>query len=446
MRSNYQIIKRVALGTTMISLLLFASCKIDPVADPNNPGVVPISQNPTPGDIQSVVTGTESAMRDQQGFYWDDVGVIGREFYRISKSDPRLSADLLGKGSAELDNNTFYITNPYAGRYRAIKNANILIEGLTNTTSAAISPLDKTLGIAYAKTIKAHELLMVYNLVYSNGIRVDVSNPDALGPFLSPAASLDAIISLLNEAYADLSANPTETFLFHSSIFGDEAGVFAQFNRALAARCAVYKQDWAGALTALTNSFFNLAGDLDAGAYYKYSTAGGDQLNPMYLPRNGNSEVRIAEPHFITEAESTSDTRLSKVALRNASFQFDDLTGTYDVFLYTSNIDPIAIIRNEELILIYAEANIQLGGVGNLADAVTALNVVRTAAGLPIYAGLVTQAALLTEMLNQRRYSLYGEGHRWVDMRRYNLLGTLPLARAGDDVWPEFPHPAEENF
>ena len=36
----------------------------------------------------------------------------------------------------------------------------------------------------------------------------------------------------------------------------------------------------------------------------------------------------------------------------------DDLSGTYAVFRYKSNTDDIPIIRNEELILLYAEANI----------------------------------------------------------------------------------------
>ena len=107
-------------------------------------------------------------------------------------------------------------------------------------------------------------------------------------------------------------------------------------------------------------------------------------------------------------------------------------------------MDKIPIIRNEELILIYAEAKTQLGGAANLTDAVTAINKIRTAASLPVYSGAATQAALIDEMLKQRRYSLYGEGHRWIDMRRYNRLNTLPLDRAGDDVWVQFPRPANE--
>jgi hypothetical protein len=57
----------------------------------------------------------------------------------------------------------------------------------------------------------------------------------------------------------------------------------------------------------------------------------------------------------------------------------------------------------------------------------------------------MSKPALITEMLNQRRYSLYCEGHRWVDMRRYGLLSQLPVDRPGDDVWARFPIPVSEQ-
>ena len=427
---------------TITFILGLSSCKIDPILDPNAPGESTISSNATLGEIQNVVTGTESAMRDAMAFYWDDAGVIGREFYRFSTSDPRFTSDLLGKGSAVLDNNTFYITNPFAAKYRVVKNTNILISAITNT-KAAISEAERKVGIAYAKTIQAHELLMVFNLEYNNGIRVDVGDPDALGPFLSKDASLDAILSLLNQAYTDLSANGGASFPFNTALYSKVAGQFAKFNRALAARVYVYKSDWANALTALNNSFFDINGDLKNGVYYLYSAAGGDQLNPMFFPLNSSGETRVAQPTFVSQAEA-GDTRVNKVSLRTSPTTQDGLTSAYDFFVYKSNVDPIPIIRNEELLLIYAEAKAQTGGAGNLTDAVNALNKIRNAAGLVNYSGLVTQSAVIDEMLKQRRYSLYGEGHRWIDLRRYNRLGTLPIDRTGDDVWTEFPRPANE--
>ena len=427
----------------VLPLIFFSSCKIEPFPDPNNPGAGTISANPTPGEIQNLVTGIESGIRDNINFYLDDAGVIGREIYRFSSSDPRFTSDLLGKGTSVLDNNTFYITNPFAARYRVVKNINILLDGLTNTTSADIDNVDRTIGKAYANTVKAHELLMVFNLEYNNGIRVDVANPDALGPFLTKEESLNAINDLLNTAYTDLIANASATFPFSTTLYSDTAGQFAKFNRALAARVAVYREDWAGALTALDNSFFDIDGDLNAGVFYLFSNAGGDQLNPMYFPQNSSGETRVVQPSFITDA-APGDTRLSKAPKRTDPTTLDGLTSDYDFFVYKTNVDPIPIIRNEELLLIYAEAKAQLGGAANLDDAVTAINNIRNAANLANYSGAVTQAAIIDEMLNQRRYSLFGEGHRWIDMRRYNRLNTLPIDRPGDDVWEEFPIPATE--
>jgi hypothetical protein len=427
----------------VLTLLFSSSCKVEPILDPNNPGIGTISANPTLGEIQNLVTAIESGMRDNMNFYFDDAGVIGREFYRFSTSDPRFTSDLLGKGTAVLDNNTFYITNPFAAKYRVIKNVNILLDGLTNTTSSDVTGEQRTAGKAYANTIKAYELLIALNLEYDNGIRVDVANPDALGPFLSKDESFNAISSLLDNAYNDLIANAGVNFPFRTTFFSSTAGEFAKFNRALAARVAVYTQNWNGALDALSKSFFDIDGDLTAGVYYIYSSGGGDQLNPMFFPQNSSGETRVVQPSFITNA-APGDTRLSKAPQRTAPTTQDGLTSNYDFFVYKTNIDKIPIIRNEELLLIFAEAKAQVGGAANLDGAVTAINNIRHAANLPNYSGAVTQPALIDEMLNQRRYSLFGEGHRWIDMRRYNRLNTLPIDRPGDDVWQEFPRPATE--
>ncbi|MDQ3277848.1 MAG: RagB/SusD family nutrient uptake outer membrane protein, partial [Bacteroidota bacterium] len=157
----------------LLASLLFAGCRIEPIEDPNNPGVGPLSTNATLSEIQNLVDGAEAAMRNNLGTYYDDVSVIGREYYRFSTSDPRFTSDLLGKENAVLDNNTFYITNPYGARYRVIRNLYILMDAVQNT-KATITDAQKKATVAYAKTIQAHQLLMVYNLLYNNGIRVDV--------------------------------------------------------------------------------------------------------------------------------------------------------------------------------------------------------------------------------------------------------------------------------
>lgn len=216
---------------------------------------------------------------------------------------------------------------------------------------------------------------------------------------------------------------------------------FREVNQALLARIAAYQGDLVGINTFLNDSFFDLDGSLDNGAYYVFSAEGNDIFNPMFFALNSTTaNARIVQPSFVTDAES-GDSRLSKAVLRNTPLTLDGLTGTYDFYVYTSNTSPIPIIRNEELILLYAEAQ----HISNPLLAVQAIDVVRDAAGLSDYSGGLTPADLLDEILQQRRYSLYGEGHRWIDMRRFNRLSELPIDRVGDDVWVQFPIPLNEN-
>ncbi|MEJ0081643.1 MAG: RagB/SusD family nutrient uptake outer membrane protein [Puia sp.] len=68
-----------------------------------------------------------------------------------------------------------------------------------------------------------------------------------------------------------------------------------------------------------------------------------------------------------------NDDRISKATLRPVA-SLNNLSSDRDVWVYTSSTAPMAIVRNEELILIYAEANIQ---TNNFTEAVKALNVIR---------------------------------------------------------------------
>jgi len=163
-------------------------------------------------------------------------------------------------------------------------------------------------------------------------------------------------------------------------------------------------------------------------------------LNPAFFPQNQNGEVRLAHPTYVPELQPGDD-RVNKATKRELAASNSGLSSDRDVWVYTSSTAPIPIIRNEELILIYAEAKIQTNA---LTDAVDALNVIRNSHGLADYSGAMTQAALIDEMLYERRYSLFYEGHRWIDMRRYNRLDQLPIDRPEDDVWLEFPLPLTE--
>lgn len=422
----------------IICIPLFTSCKKD-YGNLNGPTVEAYQGNATIAELNNLVSGTESGMRNSINFYLDDVGTIGRELYHFSNSEPRYVTDLLGASNATLSGSNFYITTPWASRYRVVKNCNVLIDAANNTTLA--TDAQKKAYTGFAKTIEAYQLLMNLNLTDSNGIRVDVADPANLGDIVDYNSGLAAISSLLDDGKNDLTGAEVAFPLAGFGQFSDAAGLI-KFNRALAARVDMYEKKWSDALTALNESFFDLNGDFYMGVNHVFGTGSGDQLNPVFIPQNQNGEVRVAHPSYAADIKSGDD-RISKATLRTSTASIPaGLSSNRDVWVYTSSTAAIPIIRNEELILIYAEANIQLN---NFDDAIKALNIIRTKHGLANYSGDETQVALIDEMLYERRYSLYFEGHRWLDMRRYNRLNQLPLDRADDDVWREFPLPVTEQ-
>ena len=422
----------------LIGVVSMTSCKKD-FGNLNNPTVEDFLKNASKDQLNNLVSGTESAMRNNLGLYLDDVSVIGREIYRFSGADPRYTTDLLGASDAQLNNTGFYIVNTWSAKYRVVKNCNLLIQAANNSTF--ITENEKKAYIGFAKTVKAYQLLLVLNLTGSNGVKIDVDDPAHPAPTVGSDESLTAIAALLDEAKADLGGAEV-SFPLSSGFrsFNDAAGLI-KFNRAIAARVSVYRQKWDEALTNLSESFFDLQGPFELGVYHVFGTGSGDQLNSAFSLQNQAGEVRLAHPDFGTGLDADDD-RQDKATERNSPYTNTDLTSDKDVWVYTSSTAPVPIIRNEELILIYAEAKIQ-GGV--FPDAVTALNTIRTTHNAPVYAGAVNKEALITEMLNQRRYSLYFEGHRWVDLRRYDLLTSLPVDRPEDDVWTAFPLPSTEE-
>jgi hypothetical protein len=437
------------MGATAVGASGCSLFEIDDRADPNGPSLEEILANPTRERLANLAVGVEASSRVDHEFFLIDAGVIGREYWRTSSADPRFTADLLGKSGSVLDDNTFYLTRPWAARYRAIRTANTLLQGLeVNTT---LSAEEKAGGRGWAQTWKAYQYLMNLNLTYENGIRFIEPGESEGGPLVGYDASLAEIAALLDEGAADLAAGGDEFFFDVSSGFDglDTPAGFRQVNRALAARVAVYRGDYAAALTMLGESFLDAGAELDFGAYHVYSTATGDLINLFFLPpQNPPGNANLAHPSFVADAEPADTLRTEKVEQLldedgdPTTVTFDGLTTSYGVSRYESITSPIPIIRNAELILLRAEAR---WFTGDVAGATADLNTIRAAAGLDPIAIPGSESAFLDALLYERRYELYAEGHRWVDMRRFGRLGDLPIDREGDDVWSEFPIPEAED-
>lgn len=215
-----------------------------------------------------------------------------------------------------------------------------------------------------------------------------------------------------------------------------------QVNRAFAARAYMYRQNWAGMNTALGQSFLELTGSLTVGPKFNYANAQDDTPNNFFQNPDANGAPLVLFGEVVTSAEAGDLRIASKTRQRTQPRSSGSIISNYEIKIYGSNSAPIDIIRNEELILMSAEAKAQ---TIDLAGAVAAINVIRKSAGLANYAGASTQAAIVSEVLKQRRYSLLFEGHCWFDARRYNLLGTLPNSTSPYKVFESMVRPNAET-
>ena len=430
-----------------ISAAALTACEIDLRDDPNAPSINSIANDATVNQLNFLIYGLESSIRDPNGFddYVTATGTVARELYRFD-ADPRNTADLL---NGKLDNNSFYLNSPYSGAYRVVKTANLLLDALENTSTVTEQAKQGYRGVA--NTFKAQALQRVANMLGTNGIRLDVADPDRPGPFLSEDASLAAIEALYDEAFQQLQGG-TFNFTLGSGYDGFKTPEgFARYNRALAARTDLQQKDWPGVLEAVGASFFVRGEQPELGPQFTFSTASGDFLNPLFRAPGNTGNMIFAHPSWVADAtpgdrrvDRFTDTRLKADGVTIDTFVRDSLFGLYETRKFASSTSPITVISNEELHLIRAEA---LAQTNNLDGAVELINIVRNLAGIGDYSGARTQAAVVDEVLYQRRYSLWQTGQRFVDLRRYGRLNAnfLPIDRPKDAVSPQFPIPLSEG-
>jgi starch-binding outer membrane protein, SusD/RagB family len=444
------------LSSLALALIALGGTACDfKIANPNSPDI--IGENPTRSEVAASATGLLIATRSDVADWALDAGILGREAYRFDGSDPRFTGEMM-QGPLDPGSRAFG-GDHWAEEYAAIRSANNLLAVIGTATALTAEEQNAVRG--YAHTLQAYNLMIVLNAHTQDQIPIDggtdVTAPPA--PFATNADAWTRVITLLEGAVTELQTGGAAfPFTLPSGFNGfNTPATFVLFNRALRARVAVYRGDFTGALTFLSQSFLNPAGPLEVGVYMDFSAGAGDLPNPLALdPQVGEN---FGHPLLRTQAQLQSDgvsldqRFLNKLVTRpqRSAGTPQVLTSDLGWIRYPSPNSPIPLIKNEELILLRAEANI---GLTNLAPAVADIDTVRVkSGGLLPYAGLVTQPALLAELLYNKRYSLmYEGGHSWIDYRRYSLTSALqvaPFERPGpppDVIFPTLPVPTSETL
>lgn len=443
-----------------ILIAAIAACNSEKLVIPNynQPTTEGVSKDPK--GVQLLASGLLDGIRDAFAGVNRDYGIFGREVYNYFATDGRtISNYLIGiPGPQRLDPAGFAAGN-WVGHYQNQRNAVQLID-VANSTN--LSTEQKSAVAGFAKTIRALELTYVIISRDTLGAPVDIpADPNSPADFVSRDSVYKFISGTLDEAASDLQAGGSAfPFTLHSGFAGfDTPATFLQFNRAIAARVLAYRGSlgcgacYTQALTALNATWVSPVGgatslaDLNRGVYNIYSTAAGDTPNANSFAQDN---YIFAHASIETDAQTTpggaKDDRYTRKVVTLASPvtppQNLNVPATHRFTIYPTPSSPAPIIRNEELMLIRAEANIF---TGNFAAAMQDINNIRAVSGGGLAPIVITsQADGLTKLLYERRYSLLFEGQRWNDYRRFGILNQLPIDQPGQFVAKVMPIPQAE--
>jgi hypothetical protein len=444
-------IKRAG-AALLLTFFSAGACNYD-ITNPNSPDV--IGPNPSAAQVGAAVNGILIATRQDVADWALDGAIFGREAYRIDPADPRFVQEMM-QGPLDPGSRAFG-GDHWLEPYSAIRSANDLLAVIG--TASALTAEQQSAVSGFAHTLQAYNFIIVLSSHTEDQIPIDVGTDASAPPaaFVTNAEAWNHVIALLDQAATEL-VGTAFPFTLPAGFTGfNTPATFLQFNRALRARVAVYRGDYAGALTFLSQSFLNTGLPLSTGVYMDFGTGPGDVANPLAV--SDQTSENFGHPSLRTQAQLQTggalDQRfISKLVSRPSrsggttnTVPIQQISSDLGWIRYPSPSTPIPLIKNEELILLRAEALIGQSDFGN---ALLDLNLVRqTSGGLAPYAGVVDQPSLLAELLYNKRYSLMYEGaHSWIDYRRYGLTAALQaFDRVGpppDVIFPTLPIPTAE--
>lgn len=432
------------LGAVVLASVAMAGCSTDRLTVPNYNSPTGDDVAADPGALQLTANGLMVGARSNMGAWISGTGRLGREAYSYTPTEGR--------------NTTTYLMGPqdptrgagnsfWTAYYSDLRN----IFDFTNAVNASTRLTDpqKQAALGYSETLAGMALTFVVAAHGNFGGPVEVlENPRELSPWVTRDDIYNTALDRLEAGKTHLLAGGAAfPFTLNSGFSGfNTPSGYLQVNRALTARLNAYRASYGVAgcgaprsaacyemvKTNIAESFLD-EGDLSSGPQYIYSTAAGDTQNPL---SNASSSAWVAHPTILPDAQlqagGARDQRyIDKVTTMSSPVgpggAIPGIETNQDFLVFSTPEATIPVINSEELLLLRAEAR---WFTNDKPGAIADLNTVRTTSGgLPASTLTVgsTDDAFIEALLYERRYSLLIMGHRWVDVRRFGVLETLPL-------------------
>lgn len=311
--------------------------------------------------------------------------------------------------------------------YTLSRYANLAIQGVSSSASLSDSVRTRLLG--EAKFFRAYAYLHLVS--HFGDVPLALSATELDNAYL-PRSSADLVWSQIITDLKDAeSLLPTK----YITTLRTRANKYTA--SALLARAYLYMGDYANAeaeatkvieatdvsytLPDLSSALLNTSSEMILQAATYYSNA---YIATAYRTASTTAvPTYVLYPDFIKSFES-GDQR--KTAWVDSVTSSDIKYYKINKFKYTSSTASVnqynLLLRLAEVYLIRAEARAQLGI--DLVGAQSDLNRVRSRAGLG-NTEATTQSTLLTAIAHERKVELFGEGHRWLDLKRTNMADAV---------------------
>lgn len=432
--------KRYTTIALAVATVVATACKDNAATNPiDAPTVDALEGALTRTTLQQLVTGVLG--QDRAGFATTTVLILSeifaRDAYRIDTSEPRYVNETLG---GQPDPGSFAGSGGWTNFYVATRAANNILLAIPTAPATSFTDAEKSATLGFLRTIKALDYYRVLEMRDSIGIAIQTDNADEITPIRCKTAVLTYIAALLDSANADFTAAGGATRVPFTlpggyTTFGRDYGLVSnlvRFNRGLKGKVDLYRvldhQNPQPSLapTAVAELTEALGGaapgavptaDFTKGPYYVFVPGGSENFaNPL-------SDDKIGLHPLLRDSVQAGDTRGAKIVDRAAALTGQGLSTaiTYlgAVPTAANQAAPIGILRDEELVLLRAQAYVE---AGNLPAAALDVNSVRANYGLgPLV--FVDRTSAINAILYEKRFSLLFEGpQRLVDLRAYSRL------------------------
>ncbi len=416
------IIKIIAL---VVFMGFVSSCDKD-ILDPNStlePDVTSSTDN-----LIALVNGIQQRWStDRNGIIYNSVHLSGLNTKELRLLNPgNLDENEIILGGDNVSGGNGILNNIWTNAMLCKKEATTIIDAADGATADADA----------ANTLKAYALFY-RAMAHGTLIQFFESIPLEIidnAPFVDRAGVLNNAIADLTTAKGYLDAGVSTQIT---------AGVFTSVDiknsvNALLARFNLMAGNYADALDAANNV------DLAAMSVWEYDAA---VPNPLAFWFGSQNVTQARDLNFGLPASLLPDPTDQRIPF----YVTEPVPSDFQLIgFWSDNLDKIPVYLPGEMMLIKAEAYARQN---MLADAVTALDNVLTkttdvyglGANLPMYAGVMTQDAILDEIYKNRRVELYLTGLSLEDTRRFERPGATDANAERNRNYYPYPNSERDN-